>query len=235
MANNITTYIYYQMSNIKQSIKDLIGAEKFEALKNLFASQKFAEVAAKDGSTIVYEGELAEGTPVFVMTAEGNIPAEGVVELADGTVLECSGGVVTKITKMEAKKEDEEKKEVMEGLSPDVEKAIADYVSKVKDELQGQIDELKSMMGEYSKTPDINEKVDKAIEDLNTLLSSKQEEIKGKFSEVENKFKHVVELMEKIADLLAAPAKEEKFEQKTKRETSIRSIADAIKKIQNNK
>lgn len=220
------------MSNIKQSIKDLIGAEKFEALKNLFASQKFAEVAAKDGSTLVYDGELAEGVAVFVVTSEGNKPVEdGVVELADGTMLECAGGVVTKITQMTAKPE-EKKPEEMEGLTPDVEKAIADYVSKVKDELQAQIDELKSMMGEYKAQPDINEKVDKAIEDLNTLLSSKQEETKDKFSEVENKFKQVVELMEKIADLPVAPAKEEKFEQKTKRETNIRNISEALKKLQ---
>lgn len=215
----------------KLKIKDYLG-EKYDGFIALFSNHQFAEVAAKDGSTLVYDGELAEGVAVFVVTSEGNKPVEdGVVELADGTILECAGGVVTKITQMAVKPE-EKKPEEMEGLTPDVEKAIADYVSKVKDELQAQIDELKSMMGEYSKAPDINEKVDKAIEDLNTLLSSKQEETKGKFSEVENKFKQVVDLMEKIADLPVAPAKEEKFEQKTKRETNIRNISEALKKLQ---
>ena len=36
---------------------------------------EMATAMLTDGSTIVYEGELAVGTAIFVQTAEGDIPA----------------------------------------------------------------------------------------------------------------------------------------------------------------
>lgn len=222
-------------NTVKMKIKDLIGEEKYNALLSIFKSEKFAEVEAKDGSMLVYEGDLAEGVAVFVVTAEGNKPVEdGVVELADGTLLECAGGVVTKVTKLgvaekatePTENKDEQK---MEGLSPDVEKAIADYVTKVKDELQAQIDDLKAMFG-AAKNDDINQKVDKAIEDLNKVLASNDKDA-SKFEVIDNKFKQVIDLVEQIANLPIAPAKEEKFEQKTKRQSAITNLADRISKL----
>lgn len=224
MGNSNHKYIYYQMSDIKNTIKDLIGEEKFEALKKYFSKQNFMEVKAKDGSVLVYEGELAEGVAVFVVTSEGNKPVEGVVELEDGTVLETEGGLVTKITKMTAPDENEKKEDEvkMEGVSPEVQALI--------DELKARIEALEAKLGEYAAKPDINEKVDKAIEDLNTLLASK-DETKANFTAIDGKFKQVVELMNEIANLPVAPAKEEKFEAKSKRETKIKALSDSLSKL----
>lgn len=228
------------MSTLKNKIKEILGEENFAKIQSLISSHKFAEVIAKDGSTLSYEGELKEGTVLNVITAEGNKPAPDMIELEDGTIIECKDGVVTKITPFAAA---DEKPAEMEGLTPEVEKAIKDYVTDVantiKGELQAQIDEMKAMMGEYkTQLPpsDLNEKVEKA---LSELLAAKQEfssassSDNDKLAKLNERFDGVVSILEKVLEMPVGTPKEETPAQKSKREQRISTLADSFKKIQN--
>lgn len=61
-----------------------------------------AEAVLKDGTIVRYEGELAEGVAIMVVTPEGEMPApDGEHELEDGTIISTSEGKVTAITPAE--------------------------------------------------------------------------------------------------------------------------------------
>lgn len=60
-----------------------------------------------DGTLVAYEGELGEGTALFVVTEESNIPApEGVHETKDGKLLTVDNqGIITSVEEVEATEE----------------------------------------------------------------------------------------------------------------------------------
>lgn len=61
--------------------------------------QIFNEAMLQDGTIVKWEGELAEGTALTVVTAEGEIPApDGSHTLEDGTIITTEGGVITAVT-----------------------------------------------------------------------------------------------------------------------------------------
>lgn len=61
-----------------------------------------AEAVLKDGTIVRYEGELAEGVAIMVVTPEGEMPApDGEHELEDGTIITVAEGKVTAITPAE--------------------------------------------------------------------------------------------------------------------------------------
>ena len=61
--------------------------------------QSFLDAKLSDGTIVSWEGDLMQGTPIFVMDETGNrLPApDGVLELEDGTILEVVGGAVAAI------------------------------------------------------------------------------------------------------------------------------------------
>lgn len=89
--------------------------EKFEKIKSLFATitkmiGKFNETTLEDGTLLKWEGDLAVGTPVFVVDGENEVPApEGthkLVELNKTIVLDADG-IVTEIIEEQAQSADE--------------------------------------------------------------------------------------------------------------------------------
>jgi preprotein translocase subunit YajC len=77
-------------------------------LKMDFAKvEKFKSAKLADGTEIMWDGEIAEGTAIMVVAEDGNqMPApDAVHELEDGTKVTTVGGLVTAI---EAKKEEVE-------------------------------------------------------------------------------------------------------------------------------
>lgn len=66
-----------------------------------------------DGTEIKYPGELAVGTSVIVVTAEGELPApDGEHTLEDGTIIKTEGGNITEIMAAQAKQEEVKQAEV---------------------------------------------------------------------------------------------------------------------------
>jgi len=83
-------------------------------LKMDFAKvEKFNSAKLADGTEVMWDGELAEGTAIMVVTEDGNqMPApDAAHELEDGTIVTTVGGLVTSI---EPKKEVEVEVELAE-------------------------------------------------------------------------------------------------------------------------
>jgi hypothetical protein len=129
------------MSNLKESIKQILGEEKLTALKVLLKfseEKKFKDAKLKDGTVIRYEGETpAAGMEMYVITADGQTPApDGNHEMEDGTVIVVEGGKITEVLPTAEKNEEpmNDMKTLQESVSvlmeqvKEIEKIKADFV-----------------------------------------------------------------------------------------------------------
>jgi hypothetical protein len=95
--------------NLKEAFKALETA-----VKQQFKKLEFAQITTIDGATLEYEGDLAEGSVVMVLTEEGSIAApDGEHELTDGRVVVTEGGVVKEIKEKTTETETETTEETM--------------------------------------------------------------------------------------------------------------------------
>lgn len=77
---------------------------KVEMAEEAVAEQIFGEIKTADGElTLTYEGdEFTVGTEIFVVTADGNVPApDGEHQLEGGVVIKTEGGSIVEIIKDE--------------------------------------------------------------------------------------------------------------------------------------
>jgi preprotein translocase subunit YajC len=110
-------------------------------LKMDFAKvEKFNSAKLADGTEVMWDGELAEGTAIMVVSEDGNqMPApDAAHELEDGTIVTTVGGLVTSI---EPKKEVEVEVELAE--MPNI-KVIEERMMAC----ETKIEEMKSKMAE---------------------------------------------------------------------------------------
>lgn len=126
---------------------ELMESNKKENNMNKFfklakAILKLAEVQT-DKATLIVEGELEVGKPVFVETEEGPVPAEdGEYVLEDETVIVIAEGVITEVRPVEAPVEEnpeelEEEKPVEE--TPEEDPKVAELEARIK-ELEAEIE-----------------------------------------------------------------------------------------------
>ena len=132
-------------------------------LKMNFAKiEKFESAKLKDGTEIMWDGELAEGTAIMVVTDGNQMPApDATHELEDGTMVTTVGGLVTKIEGKE--------KEV------EIELAAPIDMTKIEERMAACEEKMKSMetkMGEMFAT------IESKYEAVNKLNESKFEAIK---------------------------------------------------------
>ena len=114
---------------------------------------KFAEVTLMDGETVLsYDGELAEGTAVFVVLEGEQAPApEGTHELGgemEGVSITLDAdGVVLEI--VDAREEAEASEEVSEEMSSeDVEKIIDEKMSEINEPLNAVLSGIQNLIEE---------------------------------------------------------------------------------------
>jgi hypothetical protein len=99
-------------------LKDLIKKNLPALKKILFEEEKVEvkmdEAKLSDGVTIVkWEGELAMGSPLYVISEEGVTPApDGTHELEDGRVIVSQDGLITEVKTKEEEAEDEGETEI---------------------------------------------------------------------------------------------------------------------------
>lgn len=225
MHNNF--YLIFTGMNIKEKIKELLGAEKFAAIENLIKGA-FSEVIAKDGSVLKYEGDLKEGTAVFVSTPDGDVAVpDGIVELEDGTMLEVVAGVVVTITPGAEQAAKDPNAEAANAEAMTVEQmgtALSDLFAKVE-ALTNTVAELQ---GKFSEAPkeDINAKIEEAINNLKA----------SELAKISADFKVMVELINEIGDLPTGEPKEKEqnflsaTDKKTKRILELSKSINKIKK-----
>jgi preprotein translocase subunit YajC len=158
------------MSKPKLTAKEAI-MQIGNLLKMDFAKvEKFEKAKLADGTVIMWEGELSEGTAIMVVSEDGNqMPApDAKHELEDGTMVTTVGGLVTAI---EPKKEVEVEVELAE--MPDMkmmEERMASCESKMKEmetkmaemfsNYENKIEEMvKSNMGKFEAISKIVEEI----------------------------------------------------------------------------
>lgn len=79
----------------KEAIMQIGNLLKMEFTK----VEKFNEAKLEDGTVVMWDGELSEGTAIMVVAEDGNqMPApDAAHELEDGTIVTTVGGLVTSI------------------------------------------------------------------------------------------------------------------------------------------
>jgi len=199
------------MSDIRQSIKELIGEEKFAKMRILLglgeampeATEKpkeeekmMGEGKLKDGTMVTYD-ELEVGYPLMVVTEQGTNPApDGTHELEDGTKVTTANGLIT---------------------------AIEPVLPATPSETEA---------GMYPKKEE--EDMGKKLKELMDAINAKMSAIETEISKQQETNKQMFELIEKIGDLPTAELKKENQQfttAKDKKQQKIDSILTTLKTI----
>jgi hypothetical protein len=192
--------------------------DKSEALskikKLLFGEQKFEQAKLEDGTIVMWEGELATGTALFVVAEDGTqTPApDAEHKLEDGSIVSTVGGLVVTVTPAEAEEEKEIEDKKKEEMVSELEMLVEKLAEKLA-ALEVKIEEM-GKKPEAMSTEDVNAKVDA----INTEIASK--------------FNAVIDLVSKISnEPAAAPAQPVKSGFKKESKNSIEDLAKIINSI----
>lgn len=166
-------------TNNMSDVKELLSK-----LKEIFSedTMSFEEAKLADGITIIkWEGPLAEGTSVVVVSESGEVPApDGEHELQDGRKITVENGKVTALVMPETPAETPEtpveieieaKQEMAEDLKPMVEECMAKIM-----------------------------KCEEMISELQSKISEKMSATEEKMNSQKEAFSKLVEIVEKLAD-----------------------------------
>ena len=177
-------------------------------LKMDFAKvEKFNSAKLADGTEVMWDGELSEGTAIMVVAEDGNqMPApDAAHELEDGTIVTTVGGLVTSI---EPKKEVEVEVELAE--MPDM---------KMMEERMGACE---------SKMAEMETK-------MNEMFAAYESKFASISENNENKFEAISKIVEEIAAepiVVAAKPSNSTFSKKAVAMTTVERIAE-FKKLSN--
>lgn len=158
---------------------------------------EMAEATLVDGTLISWEGELAVGTPLFVQTGEGLIPApDATHEVEGGMLVTTEGGIVTEIVETEA--EVEVTIEANEFASLESFNSLLDKFNEVVSRLEAiekksaeQETKFNSMKEVFSKTVDLVEKVAE-------LPSEEPVKAPAKLSKKEEQFANIIKIAQTL-------------------------------------
>jgi len=198
------------MQDIKQSVKELIGEDKFTKLRVLLGLEAAApmpeepkkeekmmgEGKLKDGTMVTYD-ELEVGYPLMVVTEQGTNPApDGTHEMEDGTKVSTVNGLITEII-------------------PALPVAPAETEA-----------------GMYPKKDE--EDMGKKLKELMDAINAKMSAIETEISKQQETNKQMFELIEKIGDLPTSEPKKENqafTTAKDKKQEKIDSILTTLKTL----
>ena len=92
-------------TKVKVLLNQNLSPEELNQLKTIITRQEqvaLTEAKTKDGKVLTYEGELAQGVAISLVTEAGSSPApDGEYEMEDGTKVSVAAGVVSGIEKPE--------------------------------------------------------------------------------------------------------------------------------------
>ena len=158
---------------------------------------EMATATLVDGTIVEWEGELAVGTPLFVQTGEGLIPAPNAThEVEGGMLVTTEGGIVTEIVETEA--EVEVTIEANEFASLESFNSLLDKFNEVVSRLEAiekkaaeQEAKFNSMKEVFSKTVDLVEKVAE-------LPSEEPVKAPAKLSKKEEQFANIIKIAQTL-------------------------------------
>lgn len=98
MSKSLAQLALEKLETIQASLKIKLAAEPIPAPEGTDPEPSPATVTAKDGSVYRIEGEMVEGSEIYLQSEAGEEPApDGVVELEDGTMLTITAGKIEKV------------------------------------------------------------------------------------------------------------------------------------------
>ena len=210
--------------NINEALDKLKGiVEKFSGTE-----QKFKDVKLNDGTTIVsYDGDMpAQGMPLFVVTAEGRIPApDGEHVTEDGTTIVVIGGLIAEVKEAEVEEPAAEGTPTETPASAPVESAAAPkrvIKSQVEEHVFSlEIEGVEPISVDFSSMfTAFNEKF-AALEKENT-------ELKAEFAKAAEFKTEVIKLVSEIGDQPAAEATDKEVN-KFKKKMSLKEAQEQFK------
>jgi hypothetical protein len=186
-----------------QFIQNLIGPNKMETLKKFLfeedkkedeEEEKMGSATLEDGTPIEWEGDLAVGTVVNVITEEGSIPAPAgshVLSTGQTIVIEGDEGAISSIEEAAAEQEGELLAAVTE-----LQKEIQASVTFNKQRFEAIEKENKLLKTSTSTLLEIVDKMTESMEvkiDRNDKFSRHEENAK----QVHDKVNHLTQIMKK--------------------------------------
>lgn len=145
--------------------KDLIQEVRDLMSKFNFSNEevKMESATLTDGTEIQWDGAMAVGTMVNVVTADGVIPApDGVLEVEGGTLLTIVNGAVTEIVEPaegSAPQEEMAKEFATVERFNEVVETLESKISDLTAKFDAMIEKLNAQSEAFSKTVDLVEKV----------------------------------------------------------------------------
>ena len=167
------------MSSIKELVKKHFNLVEATA-------QSFGEVKTADGQlTLTYEGDsLAEGLDLFVVTADGNVPApDGDHALEGGVTVSVAGGKITAImeTPAEAPAEEVAVEAAMAEDMP-VETPAEEVASEVVDAVSEEVATVVEEAISEEVIAAVTEAVSGAVGEMMKKMEERMAALEGKFS-----------------------------------------------------
>jgi len=167
-------------------------SETMEAETTEETSESFAEAVLVDGTVVSYEGDLAPGTAVFIVTEEGDqVPApEGTHaiggELEGLSIVVDADGIITEVIdeRVETASDEEEKEEEMSN-DVNVEEVIDEKMSELVDPINKIAEGLEALVAENSALKSELEGLKSEFNEFKQLPSAIEE--KSKFSRAEKR------------------------------------------------
>ena len=169
-------------------------SETMEAETTEETSESFAEAVLVDGTVVSYEGDLAPGTAVYIVTEEGDqVPApEGTHaiggELEGLSIVVDADGVITEVIdeRVETASDDkEEEKEEEMSIDVNVEEVIDEKMSELVDPINKIAEGLEALVAENSALKSELEGLKSEFNEFKQLPSAIEE--KSKFSRAEKR------------------------------------------------
>ena len=184
--------------------------------------QSFGEIKTADGElTLSYEGdELAQGLAIFVVTADGNIPAPDGEHMLEGDItIVTADGKIEAIKETEAPAEELEEEEIVseEMAEHDEEEVMEEEEEKMEEPVEAIADAVTEEVAE-----EVSDAVEAAIDEevVAAVAEAVKEVVEEMTKEMEERMKS---LEEKYSAFSSAPASEKtianSFSKKSNKET----------------
>lgn len=184
--------------------------------------QSFGSIMTADGELeLTYEGEeLAQGLAIFVVTADGNIPAPDGEHMLEGDIT-----IVTADGKIEAIKETEAPAEELEE-----EEIVSEEMAEHGDEEEKMEEPVEAIAEAVTEevVEEVSDAVEAAIDEeiVSAVAEAVKEVVEEMTKDVEERMK---EMEEKLSKFSSAPASEKtiasSFSKKSKSEESYKNVS----------
>lgn len=133
-----------------KTIKVMLGVD--QAVETAVTEVKLAKATLVDGTEVMVEGEFEVGKQLFVVTAEGDVPApEGIHETTEGLIVTVDAEGI--ITNLEEKEEEVEVEQTEATLSEDFVKQIVSAIDNKFNELNSKLEALNHEFSAFKNEP----------------------------------------------------------------------------------